>query len=94
MPDVAVSNSSAQHRYEAYVEGELAGFAAYELTDTLVTFTHTEVVDRFAGQGVAGALARTALDDVRAGGTRQVVPRCSFFKSWIDKHPDYADLVH
>ena len=56
-------------------------------------FTHTEVDDRFEGQGVGSALARFALDDVRAEGTRRVVPRCPFIKGWIDKHPDYADLT-
>ena len=32
-------------------------------------------------------------DDVRADGHRQVLPLCAFIKGWIDKHPDYADLV-
>ena len=57
-------------------------------------FTHTEVEDRFEGQGVGSALARFALDDVRAAGTRKVLPLCPFIKGWIEKHPDYADLVY
>ena len=36
----------------------------------------------------------TTLDDVRARGSLRVVPRCPFIRSWIEKHPDYADLVH
>ena len=51
-----------------------------------------EVDDAFEGQGVGSALARTALDDVRASG-RSAVPKCPFIRGWIDKHPDYADLV-
>jgi predicted GNAT family acetyltransferase len=35
---------------------------------------------------------RGALDDVRAKGG-SVVPKCSFVRGWIEKHPDYADLV-
>lgn len=93
MTDVATSNNPGESRYEARVDGELAGFAEYELADGLVTFTHTEVDDRFEGQGVGSALARFALDDVRAEGARRVRPECPFIARWIAKHPDYADLV-
>ena len=33
MADVETSHNPAEHRYEAHLDGELAGFAAYELTD-------------------------------------------------------------
>jgi predicted GNAT family acetyltransferase len=58
-----------------------------------VIFTHTQVEDAYEGHGVGSALARFALDDVRASGTRKVLPLCPFIKGWIEKHPDYADLV-
>ncbi len=93
MTDVAVTNNPERNRYESHVDGELAGFAEYQLSERVIVFTHTEVDDAFAGQGVGGALARGALDDVRAGGTRRVKPVCEFIKAWIDKHPDYADLL-
>ncbi|WP_433326898.1 GNAT family N-acetyltransferase [Spirillospora sp. CA-294931] len=79
-------------RYEANVDGARAGFAAYRKEGGRVVFTHTEVDEAYGGQGVGGALARGALDDARAKGL-SVVPECHFIKSWIDKHPDYADLV-
>jgi hypothetical protein len=35
---------------------------------------------------------RAALDDVRSrGGT--VVPLCPFVRGWIERHPEYRDLV-
>lgn len=80
-------------RYEARVDGELAGAAYFDAADDLIVFTHTEVDDAYEGQGVGSALARGALDDVRAGGRRKVVARCKFIKSWIDRHPDYQDLL-
>ena len=94
MADVETRNNKSENRYEALVEGEVAGFAAYQLTDLLVVFTHTEVDDAYEGQGVGSALARGALDDVRAEGARKVLPLCPFIKSWIEKHPDYQDLVY
>ena len=94
MTDVATSHNPEAHRYEAHIDGELAGFSEYQLTDQLVIFTHTEVGEEFGGMGVGSTLARFALDDVRADGQRQVLPLCPFIKGWIDKHPDYQDLVH
>lgn len=93
MSDVATSHNPQDSRYEARVDGELAGFAEYELGDGLVTFTHTEVDDRFEGQGVGSALARYALDDVRAEGARRVRPECPFIARWISRHAEYQDLV-
>ena len=93
MTNVTVTNNPDLGRYEAHIDGELAGFAQYRLTDALITFVHTEVDAAYEGRGVAGALARYALDDVRAGGSRRVRPVCPFFRSWIEKHPDYGDLT-
>lgn len=77
--------------YEARTDdGEVAGIAAYELADGVITFVHTEV--SLEGHGVGGALARHALDEARARGLR-VVPRCPFIRGWIQRNPDYADLV-
>jgi predicted GNAT family acetyltransferase len=91
--DVQVTNNEAEQRYEARVDGELAGSAYYDTADDLIVFTHTEVDDAYEGHGVGSALARFALDDVRADGRRRVIPRCPFIKGWIDRHPDYRDLL-
>ena len=79
-------------RYEVTVDGALAGFAEYRRENDVVTFTHTEVDDAFEGQGVGSALVRGALDDVRAAGS-PVRATCPFVRRWIEKHPDYQDLL-
>lgn len=93
--DVQVRHEPDDHRYAAYLDGALAGFAAYELAEepARIVFTHTEVDPAYEGHGVGGAIARAALDDVRATGERAVVPQCPFIAAWIERHPDYADLV-
>jgi len=91
---VDILRNDAKSRYEARVDGEVAGFAEYQLTDELIVFTHTEVEPRFEGQGVGSALARFALDDVRSQGSRTVLPVCPFIKAWIQHHPDYIPLVY
>lgn len=92
MSDVEVSNNTELSRYEAHIEGELAGFAEYHLRSSSIVFTHTEVA--VEGQGVGSALVRESLDQIRAAGVYDVIPQCPFYRSWLEKHPDYADLVH
>jgi predicted GNAT family acetyltransferase len=91
--DVTTSHNRDASRYEAHVDGELAGYAEYELGDGTIVFTHTVVDDELEGRGVGSALVRSALDDVRSAGERSVVPRCPFVSGWIEKHPDYQPLV-
>ncbi|WP_134322290.1 GNAT family N-acetyltransferase [Cumulibacter soli] len=88
-----VRKNEAMSRYEAVLDdGVVAGFAEYVEEAHRVTFTHTEVGEQYAGQGIAAQLARTALDAARAAG-KSVVPRCPYFRGYIDKHDEYSDLV-
>lgn len=80
-------------RYEAWVDGELAGETDYELDDAVADFNHTGVPPQFGGQGIASALVSFAMDDVRATGEWKVRPTCSYVAGWFAKHPDYADLL-
>jgi predicted GNAT family acetyltransferase len=93
MSDVTVSLDPDRHRYEAHLGDELAGVAVFSLRDGIIEFQHTEVDDAFEGHGVGSALARGALDDVRREGTRTVVATCPFIAEWIERHPDYTDLL-
>lgn len=94
MSDTVVSHSPDKTRYEAHVDGELAGFAEYILADGLIVFTHTEVDPAYEGQGVGSSLARFALDDVRDAGERRVLPMCPFIKGWIARHREYVPIVY
>jgi len=90
---VEITDNADEHRYEAHVDGAFAGAAFYKLRDGVIEFDHTEVDDSFEGEGVGSKLARGALDHVRSVSDRKVVATCPFIKGWIDKHPDYADLL-
>ena len=78
-------------RYEASVPGGTA-FVDYRLKPGAIVFTHTEVPKESAGHGVGDALVRHVLDDARARGLA-VVPLCPFVAEWIERHPDYKDLI-
>jgi predicted GNAT family acetyltransferase len=90
--ELTVTDVPEAGRYEARAADRVLGLAAYRRHGDRVVFTHTEVDPDAGGSGVGSTLVRGALDDVRAHGLR-VVPRCPFVRAWIDRHPDYAELV-
>jgi len=91
---VVVSDVPAKQRFEVAVDGEVVGFAAYVLEDPdRIVFTHTEVDDEVGGRGIATTLIRGALDAVGHAGQRRVDPQCDFVASFIERHPDYRDLL-
>ena len=89
---VRVVPNRAEHRYEAWVGDQLAGFVTYHLAPGRLVLIHTQTDDALQGQGIAGRLAVGALDDARAHGWA-VTPRCPFVADYIRRHPEYADLV-
>lgn len=78
-------------RYEAAVPGGTA-FIEYRLKPGRIVLVHTEVPKESAGHGVGDQLVRFVLDDARARGLA-VVPLCPFVAQWIERHPDYKNLV-
>ena len=90
--DVEVADNPDKARFEILADGELAGFVLYHLRGNEIAFTHTETDERFRGHGLASQLVSAALDAARA---RQlaVLPYCPFVRSWLEEHPEYADLV-
>lgn len=91
-PVIAVRHVPAQTRYEILTDESVAGFAHYTPFEGRFVFDHTVIHDQYAGQGLGSALARGALDDVRAQQGR-IVPLCPFITTWLDRHPEYDDLV-
>src|SRR3954468_19845943 len=80
------------HRFEIR-EGDYVAVLEYRLRDgNRLVLTHTGVPLHLEGKGIAALLARTALDYAREHQMR-VVPLCSFVQAYLQRHPEYADLV-
>lgn len=86
-----VVDAPERQRYQAVRDGAVLGFAAYQKTEQLIVFTHTEVDPSLQGQGIGGQLIQGALDHVR-GLDLRVLPICPFVQAWMARHPDYMDL--
>ncbi|HEX2823571.1 MAG TPA: GNAT family N-acetyltransferase [Streptosporangiaceae bacterium] len=90
--DLQVADDPDQARFEIRADGELAGFAEYQIGGQEIAFIHTQTDDRFRGHGVGGRLVQSALDEARERNLK-VLPYCPFVLSWITGHREYADLV-
>lgn len=90
--DIEIHDDAENHRYVVQVDGRQVGAAVYHLRGGRHLFVHTEVEPEYGGLGIGQRLVRYALDDVRLQGG-MVVPICPFFVSFIDGHPEYADVV-
>ena len=91
---LTVQHKPLDHRFDAMDGQTRAGFVEYIRTDAgLIVYTHTEVSDQYEGKGVGSELARYVLDYARSEGLA-VLPICPFIASWIQRHPEYQDLLY
>jgi uncharacterized protein len=91
MATSSVRDNKSQRRFELDTGGTLA-FANYRVAPGAVIITHTETPPALRGRGIASELVRGALEIIRADGLK-VVAGCGFVVDYLDKHPEFADLV-
>jgi uncharacterized protein len=87
----SVRDNKTLSRFELDVEGALA-FANYRRTPSAVVITHTETPRPLRGRGIASQLVEGALQLIRADGLK-VIAGCGFVVDYLQKHPEFADLV-
>ena len=86
-----VGDNTAASRFEM-ASGDAVAFVEYTRAGDRIVLTHTEVPEALSGQGVGSKLVRGTLDALRGGGVK-VVPRCEFVAAYIERHPEYRDLL-
>jgi uncharacterized protein len=89
---VVVRDNSEALRYELLLDGEVAGELRYRRRPDAIVLIHTEVSRSLEGRGLGGRLVQGALGDLRSHGLK-IVPICPYVRSYIQRHPEYADLV-
>jgi predicted GNAT family acetyltransferase len=87
-----ITDATARDRYEAHVDGELAGVLEYKVKRARIALIHTEVLPVHEGRGIGSALVRYALDDARQRGLR-VIATCPYVKNYLARHPADDDIV-
>jgi len=90
--ETQVTDNRELGRFEIRAEGVVA-YLEYTRGPSVIVLVHTEVPERLGGRGVAGRLARHAVELARRELLR-VDLVCPFMLGWIDRHPEHADLLH
>ncbi len=88
---LSIQHDRKAHRFHAEVDGAHC-VLDYSLAGTVMTITHTGVPPEVGGRGIASALVQAAMEAARAEGW-QVVPACSYAAAWVQRHPEYHDLL-
>jgi len=87
-----ITDAAGRGRYEAHLDGELAGVLEYIIKRGRIALIHTEVLPAHEGRGVASALIRFALDDARRRELR-VIAVCPYVRDYLTRHPEDDDIV-
>jgi predicted GNAT family acetyltransferase len=91
--DYDITDRPEASRYEATTtDGDVIGVLEYQREDGVVVMPSTRVEPAFRGHGIAAALVRRALDEARSA-RASVVPVCWYVAEYVERHPEYADLV-
>lgn len=79
--------------YNAMVgDTEIGGLSYNTAGDDRLVLLELSIFPVHRNQGIATALIRRVLDDVRAH-RKTVIVLCPIVHSFIDRHPEYADLI-
>lgn len=90
---ITVRNNTESGSYDAVLGERVVGMIVYERRENRVIFRYTIVEPEFRRRGVATALVRGALDDLRANGM-SLTNYCSFVSDFIAGNPGYAGLLN
>jgi len=82
-------NNPDENRFEIRIGDDVA-LIDYMLQGHTIIMAHTEVPPAFEGKGIAGKLAKFALDWAKTEGYK-VNPLCPYVKGYVAKHPEYQD---
>ncbi|MBV9089039.1 MAG: N-acetyltransferase [Mycobacteriaceae bacterium] len=82
----------ADDRFTISVDGKTVGSVYFADRDPTRVFYHSEVDDDYEGRGLATILVGEVVRATGAAGLR-IVPVCGVVARYLDKHPEFSDVV-
>lgn len=86
-----VVDNKEERKFEAEIDGHQA-FIEYSVKPNILILEHTEVDKQLSGKGVASELTESVLLEIELRGLK-VIPKCSFIKDYIEKHPEWHSIL-
>lgn len=78
-------------RFELEHDGHVA-YLEYTVAGQVLALVHSEIPESLRSTGIGSTLVRTALDWARDHHMKVDVV-CPFVAAYLEKHPEYTDLV-
>ncbi|MDO5651982.1 MAG: GNAT family N-acetyltransferase [Moraxella sp.] len=86
-----ITHATNNNRFETVIDGHTAYLSYVDNGDVWV-YDHTIVPSELGGRGLGKSLVKHALDYARTH-YKKIVPSCPFVAAYIDKNPEYKDIV-
>jgi hypothetical protein len=90
-PGPGITLNAKSQRFESKVDGLLCR-CDYRMHGNTMMLVHTEVPPQLEGRGIASLLVRAAFDHARQNGM-DVLPVCSYVRTWAERHPEVSPLL-
>ena len=79
--------------FEAWLDDQQVGEMTYQRpTPQRMIIDHTRVFEGFEGRGIARQLVLASVDFARAN-SRQIVPVCSYARTFLTRTDEYKDIL-
>ncbi len=92
LSDVFVNHNIPRNRFEVDLDDDHQAVLIYMIKAGLFVMLHTEVPPQFEGRGIAGKMAKEALQFAAREGLK-VRSYCTFTTRYIERHPEYHYLL-
>lgn len=86
-----ITDNHERHRYEMDIDGHIV-FADYRREGRVLYIPHVEAPPALQGTGAAGRFMEALMDNARVEKLK-IVPICGYAAHWIQRHPEYHDLL-
>lgn len=80
------------NRFELEIDQSVAFIEFDKIEPNILDLVHTEVPEALSGKGVGSKLVEGALQYSRDNELK-IIPSCPFIKNYIDKNPQWKDLI-
>jgi predicted GNAT family acetyltransferase len=86
-----IQHNTNERRFEMHIDGKVS-FMQYSPINRGIEIKHTEVDKSLEGNGIAGVLARHAIQYARNNNLR-ILPSCPYMRVFMRQNTEYHDLI-
>ena len=86
-----ITDNTSRQRFELIEDGKLA-YADYQINDHVMIIPYVQADPALRGRGTAGRLMQCVLEEAKARELK-VRPVCSYAAAYIQRHPEFQEVL-